>query len=162
MRIDEMVSALQADFATWVAGVKGKLSIARDPWNVLEILCEGPQGLQVILHWNGDEPAGDLSQDPLSNNALEVIVGYNLGLNAQQDDALIVNRTNRPSLLKFVTDARARLLTYKFAEDVTEQFLEYAGTEPVTLPDGMPLAAYRIRARLTARVDTDEEYRSAV
>ena len=160
MRIDEIVAAMQADLLPWVTTQKGKLSIAKDLWNVLEILCQGPQGLQVIVAWAGDSEEGGQDQEPLSTNNLEVVIGYNLGLDAAPDAGLVKSTVARPSLLKLVDDLRAHVLTLQFPEDETSQFLAYGGTVPVTMPNGIPLAAYRIRTRLTTKVETEETYRS--
>ena len=159
MRIDEIIENLRADFAPWVAKNRGVLTIAKDPWHALEILCNSPQGLQFVLGWGGDEPEGEQPQEPLGNNIIELTVAYNLGLEADRDAALMKNRENRPSLLKLVSDARARLLAYVYAADDEPQFMAYGGTSPVTLPEGMPLAAYRIRATILQSVDVDEKYR---
>jgi len=162
MRLDEILEALRADLEPWVKTKRGQLSIALDPWNVLELLVNGPQGFQVILHWGGDDATGDQPAEPLADNTLEVIVGYNLGLNARPDLALVKNLPERPSLLKLVNDVRARVLSYVFPPDVTMQTPEYAGCKPVTLPEGIPLAAYKFQVKLTALVERDEQLRGSV
>jgi hypothetical protein len=50
-------------------------------------------------------------------------------------------------------------LAYVFAADNEPQFLAYGGTTPVTLPEGMPLAAFKIRATILEKVEVDEQYR---
>ena len=159
MRIDQIIDDLRKDFDGWVKERRGTLTVAKDPWHALEILCTGPQGIQFILGWGGDEPEGELPQDPLGNNVIELTVAYNLGMEADRDAALMKNRDDRPSLLKLVNDARARLLAYVFAADEEPQFLAHAGTAPVTLPEGLPLAAFRIRATILQKVEIETEYR---
>ena len=159
MRIDEIIENLRADFDGWVKEHRGTLTVAKDPWHALEILCNGPQGIQFVLGWGGDDTVGEQDQEPLGANIIELTVSYNLGLEADRDAALMKNRDNRPSLLKLVNDARARLLAYVFAADDEPQFLAYGGTTPVTLPEGMPLAAFKIRATVLEKVEVDELYR---
>jgi len=159
MRIDQIIDDLRKDFDGWVKERRGTLTVAKDPWHALEILCTGPQGIQFILGWGGDDTEGDQAQEPLGDNVIELTVAYNLGLEADRDAALMKNRDNRPSLLKLVNDARARLLAYVFAADDEPQFLAYGGTTPVTVPEGLPLAAFRIRATILQKVEIDEQYR---
>ena len=155
MTLDAMMTALYDDLLPWVEGKKGRLSVAKDPWNVLEILVNGPQGFQVILHWGGDSDVGELPGEPMAENIIEVIVGYSLGLQAKPDVALIKNQATRSSLLKHVNDVRARVLAYVFPAEETGESLQYAGCEPLVTPDGIPLAAYKFRAKLTARVEQE-------
>jgi hypothetical protein len=159
MRIDQIMESLRKDFDGWVKQQRGVLSVAQSPWHALDILCNGPQGLQFVLTYAGDEAEGDLPQEPLGNVAIELIVALNLGLEANRDAALMQNRENRPSLLKLVSDAKARLLAYVFAADEEPQFFAYGGTTTVTMPEGMPLAAYKIRATILEKVEVDDQYR---
>lgn len=163
MRPDQILESVKKDLDDWaatLAGAKVQVSVARDPYNVLELLVQGPAGLCVVIHWAGDEGNGKIG-DPKADNLIEVIVGYNLGLTIPLDQALYKSTANRPSLLKYVNDVRARLLTIQFTADETRQFTFYSGCEPIVLPDGVPLAAYRMKARLDAIVETDENMRAA-
>jgi hypothetical protein len=150
--------ALFEDMQPWVKQQGGALSMTDNQWDALQILINGPAGMQMILVWGGDDAKGDQPQSPLADEIIELLVGYNLGLQAEPGAALIKNKPNRPSLLKLVNDARARLLAARFPEGETEQALEYMGTPPVAV-DGMPLKAYRIRAKLGAVVEVDAECR---
>jgi hypothetical protein len=164
MRPDQILESVKNDLDAWAAaltGAKARISVAKDPWNALELLVQGPAGLIVVIHWAGDEGNGRTG-DPKADNTLEVIVGYNLGLTLPLDQALFKSTVDRPSLLKYVNDVRARLLTIQFPADETIQTTFYAGCEPVVAPQGIPLAAYRIRARLDAIVETEEDMRPAV
>lgn len=159
MRIDEIVEALRQDMDPWIKKNRGVLTVAKDPYHALEILMAGPQGLHFVLAWGGDDPEGAQAQEPLGNNIIELSVGYALGLEADRDAALMKNRADRPSLLKLVSDTRSRLLAYVFGADDAPQFLAYGGTTAVVLPEGIPLAAYKIRATVLEKVEVDEKYR---
>ncbi|MFA5058267.1 MAG: hypothetical protein WC485_09155 [Opitutaceae bacterium] len=158
MTIPEIMQAIHADLADWVGEHKGTLSVAKDPWNVLELLTQGPAGFLVVLHWAGDDALGEQEQDPLAGNQIDVIVGYNLALEPQPEVALFKPRGTRPALLALVNDCRARVLSMVFPDDhETTRALGYGGAEAVTLPNGWPLAAYKFRVRLDAAVDVDDQ-----
>lgn len=159
MRIDEIMEALRKDLDGWVKERRGVLSVARDPWDALDVLINGPQGVQFVLAWGGDDSLGEQATEPLAGNIIELTVAYNLGLSAGRDAALTENKVDRPSLLKLTNDARARLLAYVFAANDEPQVLEYGGTQPVTLPEGIPLAAFRIRAVVPQAVEVETDYR---
>jgi hypothetical protein len=125
---------------------KGAVSIAKDPWNVLELLAESPAGFRCILHWAGDKLLGDQEELPLLTSRLEVILSYNLGLTATAESALVEKSplTDRPSLLRLVAIVRERVLQKLWPADFTEEQIRYVGTDPVGTPEGIPLAAYRL------------------
>lgn len=130
-------------------GAKPTVSIAKDPWNVIEILTDAPRGVRLVIHWAGEEALGDEPAAPLATQRIEVIVGFALGLRAGVDSALVENLENRPSLLRLVSLVRARVLGMTFTEpDASEGLFRYRGCEPVETPEGVPLAAYRLRFEL--------------
>lgn len=157
MHIDEVISAVHDHLAPWAQAQKGRLVVATDPFNVLEILATGPRGFVVVLGFGGDEALGEEEQNPLATATVEVTVGYCLGLDIAQGLLLFKAKTDRPSLLGLVSACRAQLLALTFADDgESGRFLAYGGCEPVTLPDGFPLAAYKVRARLDMAVEVAE------
>jgi hypothetical protein len=132
-----------------VAGMKPAASVAKDPWHVIEILMTSPRGLRLVTHWAGEEPLGDEPEAPLSTQRVEVIVGYALGLKSSADAALVENTDERPSLLRIVAEVRGRVLSMAFgAGDASEGLFRYRGAEPVETPEGVPLAAYRLKFEL--------------
>ncbi len=132
-----------------IAGMKPEISVAKDPWHVMEILMISPRGLRLVVHWGGEDPLGDEPAAPLSTQRVDAIVGYALGLKATADAALIENAAERPSLLKIVADVRQRVLSMAFgAADASEGMFRYRGAEPVETPEGVPLAAYRLKFEL--------------
>jgi hypothetical protein len=159
MHIHDIMEAIRTDLDGWVKERRGVLCVAKDPWDALEKLCTGPQGIIYVLSWAGDQAAGEQPQEPLGDNAIELSVGYNLGMDAKRDSALMESHPDRPSLFQLTDEARARLLTYVFADQGEPQFMAHGGTTQVVLPDGSPLAAYRIRATVLMRVELDPVYR---
>lgn len=146
----DLLNTLRQHLAPWVAEHKGRLSLAKDPYHVIEILSEAPAGFRVILHWTGDEQLGDLPQQPLCTHQVDVILSFNLGLTAEPSAALVEARNNRPPLYGLLNDLRRRVLGCNYAPDISAEYLMYRGTEPVVMPEGLPLAAYRIQFSLDA------------
>lgn len=127
-------------------GAQPTISVAKDPWNVIEILTDAPRGVRLVVHWAGEEALGDEPAAPLVTQRIEVIVGYALGLRAGVDAALVENLENRPALLRLVALVRERVLAMTFTDAyASEGIFRYRGCDPVETPDGVPLAAYRLR-----------------
>ena len=148
----EILALYQADLQIWARANKALVSIAKDPYHVLELLYETPAGLRLILHWAGDDALGEQEEAIGSNNKLEVIVSYNLGLMAKTDAALVQAQPNRPALLTLVSDVRLRVLSLSVPDDETGVDLaaRHAGCETVTTPEGVPLAAYKLKFEFDA------------
>lgn len=157
LKIDQIVRAFHDDLASWLKEQKGVLSIARDPIEPLEILTQSPEKFIVVLLWNGDDQLGDEAAQPLASNSIEVYVGRGLGLAAMPQQAVVFNRAGSSSLLRLVNDVRARVLSLAFPEDETMETPGYAGCVPVTLPNNVPLAAYKFTVRLQAEIEVAEE-----
>lgn len=159
---DHLLNLLEEDLTPWVKELRGLLSVAADPWNFLELLAESPQGWRGVLHWDGDEA---LSENALGGcfvkNRFSFGVTCQKGLSARAEQALHkVRPGGAPSLLKLVGLARLRLRTFAFPADVSERFVRYAGCDPVVLPDGTPLAGYRLRFELTSHPEPVATYRN--
>lgn len=146
IRPDQILRYAKAAVNAVVTSNKGKVYIAKDPWNVLELLAESPSGFRCILHWAGDKLLGEQEDLPLMTSRLEVILSCNLGLTAAAETALVEESaiTARPSLLNLVNKVRERMLQKLWPADYTEEQIRYVGTDPVGTPEGVPLAAYRL------------------
>ena len=150
LRIDEILSKLYDALSEWGADNNATVSIARDPFHVLEILAGNPQGFRLVAHWAGDDNVSQHFGLPLVDHKLEVIFSYNLGLTVKPDLALITGSQTRPALYALVDLVRALVLGLAFPDGETGTYAEYTGTETVVTPDGIPLAAYRLKFHLTA------------
>jgi hypothetical protein len=149
LRPDQILGALVNGLGPWAAAHKAKPSIARDPFEVLELLAADTPGLRLVVHWAGDEPLGDqMAQAPLVTTTIEVVLGLNLGLSAVPDKQLLIGGSGRPALYQLISDLRAAVLAVEFPNLATAVFLCYAGTRPLAAPDGVPLAAYASRFTL--------------
>ena len=152
LRIDQILGKLHHALAVWAQPRKARVDIARDPFHVLEILGENPQGFRLIVHWAGDDNISDVMEIPLVDHKLEVIFSYNLGLTAKPDLALVHAQQNRPALYELLDDVRTEVLGLAFPDEQTAIYAQYTGTEAVITPDAIPLAAYRLRFHLLAAV----------
>jgi hypothetical protein len=149
LRPDQIVTAIVNGLTPWAGAHKARISIARDPFEVLELLGADTPGLRLVVHWGGDDPLGDqMQQAPLVTTTLEIIVGLNLGLTATPDKQLLTGSASRPALYQLISDLRAAVLAIQFPNLSTTGFLSYAGTHAMTAPDGIPLAAYSSRYTL--------------
>jgi len=161
MRIDEIVKKLADALATWGGSRSIRVSVARDPFDVLEVLTIGPEAALLIVQWDGDETEDpELSEDdattgPARNNN-NIIVGQGLGLDLKRDWRLIAGRGTRKSVLQRLDETRAFALSILYPADETSlRRLRYRGCEPMVTPDGIPLAAYRLKFSLVAMVNVD-------
>jgi hypothetical protein len=116
---------------------------------------ESPTGFRVILHWAGDSNLSDVLGANISQNNIEVIFSYNLGLMVKPDGALITGTSARPALYHLLDDLRAQVMSLAYPDGQTLVYCSYAGTEPFITPDGLPLAAYRMRFHLESAINTE-------
>jgi hypothetical protein len=144
--------AIESDLQGWVppSGAKVALSIASDPFEVLEILADSPAGVRVILLWKGDD---DLSQGTpigIVDNHLEITISHNRGLKVRSGQSLYQSSATRPSLIALLDSLRARLRSLGFMEDDGSiSPMEYKGCDPVVTPEGLRLDAYTLRFQVT-------------
>ena len=159
MTIDVLVKKLYDALATWAKPQGLKVSLARDPFDSLEVLAVGPAEALIVVSWAGDAPVDPVMgpDDDLTGaveHSLEIIVGQGLGLEFIKDWRLIAGRGNRKSLLSRVDQVRKFVLSLVYPDDQeTLGRFEYKGTEPFTTPEGIPLAAFRMRFSIVASVD---------
>ena len=160
---DRIVELLTKAIEAWTKGDtlrRAKVLPARDPFDVLELLLVSLEKALIVVLWNGDQPE-DIGQDAdtgdvgPARNSIEVTVGCGLGLDASRDWRLILGKGDRKSVIGRVADVRAFVLSIHFpeADQTTLQRFAYRGCEPVVTPDGVPLAAYKLRFEIVSTVD---------
>jgi hypothetical protein len=164
---DRIVELLTKAIDAWTKGDlrrRAKVLPARDPFDVLEMLLVSPEKALITVLWNGDQPE-EIGQDAdtgdvgPARNAIEVTVGCGLGLDAAKDWRLVLGKGGRESVIGRVADVRALVLALHFPADdeTTLQRFSYRGCEPVVTPDGVPLAAYKLRFEIVATVDVSDD-----
>lgn len=149
----QLLQNLHDDLTPFVRQQKGQLSVAGDPYHFLELMGEAPVGWRCVVHWAGDENQSQEGPAAFLRNEFHVGLTCNLGLTPKPGEAVMKTRPNHgPSLLELVQLTRARVRSFSFGDGTTGQ-PTYLGCDPVVLPDGMPLAAYRLRFSL---ISSDE------
>ncbi len=158
MHTDKIPKAIYDDLLTWVQAQKGRLCLARDPLEVIELLTTGPLGFVVILGFGGDGSGQEGTEDLVTEQKIEVTVGMNLGLEFDKGLMLFKTKGTRVNLLRLFSLCRARVLSLSFpaSTEDTGQTLRYGGSEAVTMPSGFPLSAYKFSVHLDAVIETDE------
>ena len=161
MTPDKILLALKTDLeARWAASNKARVSLASDPWNVLELLVNGPAGLLLVLHWAGEDQLGDQEQAPLATQKIDVILACNLGPEIEKGSGLVKDTPQRQALLALVASLRDEILSLTCPDEETGTYFAYAGAEGVTTPEGIPLAAWKLSFRLDIALPDDTEYRA--
>jgi len=144
----------------WATANKAIVSIAGDPFEVYEILAEGPRGFRVILLWEGDDdqPQGGTSYG-ITENRIEVTLSGNRGLSLKPGDNLHRDSPDgRPALVTLLASLRREIRSIRFADDGSSSAaLEYRGSAPVVTPEGVRLDAYTLRFAITTDIGAVED-----
>jgi hypothetical protein len=140
------------DLKPWVASEKGHLSIARDPFDVIELLGANPPGFNILLLWEGDEDFLDQPLAGIVRHNISVVVSSNRGLRMWKGENLHRPGPGQPALLDRVDQVRQRIRALRLEDEVTDQIFLYKGCEPESTPDGLPLDAYRLRFQIHAAI----------
>lgn len=145
-----LLTFIKDDMAPFVKKQKGLLSVASDPYNFLELLAQAPSGWCCILHSHSDSnTTQEIPDAAFLANEIHVGVTCNLGLTATPGEQIAKKRPGgAPSLLELVGLTRDRMRSMVFPDGVTDGAFTYLGRDPVVLPEGVPLAAYRLRFSL--------------
>ncbi len=154
MYTTRLIRLVECDLRAWAPGFRAGVELARDPMSAMQRFMMGPAGFVAVVTWVGDDALGDEPDAPLAMCKIEVSVGYALGLDINPDAILTqAPDPTRPPLAQIVEELRARLLAIRFpADEATGGQFEHTGTAPLTLPEGLTLAAYSIRLQTPALV----------
>lgn len=139
----DVVATSLADYAEWAGS---KFSRARDAFEVIELLANGPATFRTVLLWAGDEPAGDGASPSVVRSKFTVTISTNRGLHATPGAALSIPRTatrGDMSLMDYAEDVRIILRHHTPLGADTSKLLRYEGCESVRF-DGALLDAYEI------------------
>lgn len=139
----DIYTAIAEDLEAFVAQSGGRFSKATDPFHVIELLAEAPGRFRVILHDDGDEPAGESKRSSVVQCRFKITVSHNRGLPAVLGNKIASATGNEPSLLARVAEVRERLRGLTLPDGATSRRLEYGGRVPVTY-QGAALDAYEM------------------
>lgn len=154
----KLIAALEPPIENLVRSrYKGRVAVARDALHALQLLLWSVPGLLVVLHFGGDDSTDEAGVDHVAAHTIEVTVGQALGLQANQELSVYQELPGNPALLTAMSEIRAYVLAMQFPEEETNVTPEYGNCVAVTLPGGLPLAAYRFSVRLNALLDVDDD-----
>ena len=141
------MTAVKARLEAWRdADVDGRptftVELARDIQHALGMLVDAKARPVVVVAWDGeDDNSGELSQGNLATQALLVFVGWNPGIGSgRMADTLTLHDTAR--------DLKNVCLGLDTVDGEDFPAVTSGGISSVQMPDGFPLAAYRIRIEL--------------
>ena len=164
MRLDQIVLHVIDGLKPYAVTAKAALRTARDPFDVLEMLMNSPDGLMIIVHYAGCETTGESDGEPQeatyqeTNELIEIVVGSAMGPGSLRDKALVQGSGNRPGLIQRIGEVRALALSFVLPDDETTlRRLKLRGCDAVTTPEGLSLAAYRLRFSIHAVVEVGED-----
>jgi hypothetical protein len=170
LRPDQILLMLKGDLDAWAPtckatlGVLPKIRVAQEEWEMISLLCQSPQGFQIVLSWAGDK---NTSETPRNGNIglerISVVMSRNPGMSQQPSESVYVDKEHEASFLRLINAVRYRLLGCVFPTDDTENLMRFDTTEPVTTPEGVTLAAYRMFFEMHCAIPTpaieDNEFR---
>jgi hypothetical protein len=137
---------------------RGLVSVANNPFEVIELLSESFGKFRTILTWAGDEDSTGYAIAGIVHTFIEVVVSSNRGMRIWKGENLHTDygpEGNRQvALVTRVDEVRKRLRAYQFPAEVSDEQLMYLGCRPEVTPEGWPLDAYRLRFRLTTALPT--------
>jgi hypothetical protein len=154
---DKLTAAFTRVLAEWARQQPGNMTVHRatDPWNAVELLCQGPAEYRVVVVYAGDKPAGnDIPFSLVSDHTWDLYITMPLGLHADPASVLTKGSPSRPAMLRMLDELKAFCLALRWPEELTETLMRYNGSEGATLPDGLPIAAYKLGFTLTAATAT--------
>lgn len=156
---DKLTATFTRVLREWADQQQGTMTVHRatDPWNVVELLCQGPRELRVVLVYAGDEPKGSDPFTLLVEHKFDLYITMPLGLHMDPAAVLTAGTPERPALLRALDELKAFCLALRWPGELTETVMGYGGTEGAVLPDGLPIAAYKIRFTLVAATATAPE-----
>jgi hypothetical protein len=157
VKIKDLIAAVAESLQTWVASNKGDLRIADDPTDPYILLAgSGFKGLVVVLSFADALPAGGSTlASQMREVALEVFVGHPIDMRADPGAWLFKDAPahGQKALLTHMDELCDELFAIEFEEPSTATAVaEDMGMTSVSLPDGVPLRAYKQRVKWTVRV----------
>jgi hypothetical protein len=143
--ISQVVRTYFEDVSQWARQNGGTPFLARDPAEPYELIAGmGPNDFRVVVNWAGDREFGGNVLHHLDKHSIEVWIGRGRGLAADPNRSLVYADGQQKPLLDLVEACKQRVLGLKFPAEVTRKYTGYVGTDPVTTPDGISMAAYKL------------------
>jgi len=157
MTAAEIIQTLRADLEPYVAAKRGAVSVARDPYHVIELLYLTPDGFLVVINFAGDEDLGQSRFTGVARLKLDVIVSQQRGLAAEPGIELL--ESSEPGddpLFILVSKIRARCRAIQFPDDgTTSGKLWFKRSSVVPGPDNTQFNAYRLEFEINGAISEE-------
>ena len=164
MNYQRFITILSTDLGAWAREVGGEFVVADNPLQPYVLLSGGLRNtFLVILELSGSTPLN--AQDHphgFRNVRAGVYIGHPLDLRSERDAWLYRDDADRKSLLTMLDLLCARLFTISFSNgaNADDAYCHNVGLDQVTLPNGIPLRAFRQSVEWPLRIDVNEtQYR---
>jgi len=156
-RVRDDLKALLSDAPT-----RGYLSVAGTLRRALEMLATPPQGLFVVLLWDGERNVGTSPLSGVVEHTWSVFVSQTAELNITPDKEVldVTGPGNKPSLLDRVNVVRDRIRSLLFPEDISSSYVSYVGGSQVFDSQEAPLNSFRLQFALQSALP-EVAYRDA-
>jgi len=156
MTAADIIKLIRDSLEPYVAAKQGSVSIAKDPFHVLELLLLTPDGFLVVVHFAGDDDLGQSRYTGVIKLKLEVFVSQQRGLAAEPGSELVGPTEGEDPLYVLIAKVRAFIRTIEFPDDgTTSGTIWYKGSEPVAGPEGATFNAYRLRFEINGAVSEE-------
>lgn len=143
--LSQIIRTYFENVSQWALQHGGTAFLARDPAEPYELIAGmGPNDFRVVVNWAGDKEFGGNVLQHLDRHTIEVWIGRSRGLAADPNRSLVYADGQQKALLDLVEACKQRVLELKFPKEVTRKYTVYVGTDPVTTPDGISMAAYKL------------------
>lgn len=167
MNLQAFIQTLKSELDGWARSAGGELVVATDPLEPYVVLAGGLRNTFVaILVLDGSDQM-NVEQHPhgMEQKKIQIYLGHPLDLRAERDAWLYKDDISRRSLLNLLDSLRDHVFTIVLAngENRDDGFAHNLGTEAATLPNGIPLRAYKITVSWPTSIEVDEsQYRYPV
>ncbi len=156
MTAAKIIRLMREQLTPYVESQKGSVSIAKDPYHVLELLLLTPDGFLVVLNFAGDEDIGTTRYTGVVTNKIEVIVSQQRGLAVEPGIELVGPQAGDVPLYERVAQIRAFIRQIQFPDDgTTSGTIWYKGSETIPGPEGATFNAYRLRFEINGAVSEE-------
>lgn len=138
------------DLKEWADGMKAGFAFARDPMRSLELLACAPQGLALVLAWEGSTPDSDTiyRQNKRMNFVANLVKNDPLDVSPESDYKASPNETL--SMLQMVDSLQERIMTFtppnlRAGRDSDLDRVVDGGVTPIVSTEELPLRGYAVR-----------------
>lgn len=149
-----ILDAIRADLEQWAQPQNGFVSLAQNPFEVVELLANTNSGFRIIVHFDSD-----VNNSPLVNHqatvatvTMKATLAVSQGFDWRAWNSLVKAQQtaeNQPATLDLRDNLRAYILAMRFpvvdnALPIHRGMLFYLGTNRINAPDGLPFAAWEM------------------